>query len=421
MKILHISTFDRQGGAAIAAYRLNEALNQYGVNSKMLVFDRLTLNPTVDDVFTYKGKILKLFLKKILFPLRSLVKKNILHHFGAFSIGKYLSCRIYNLPPVLEADIIYIHWINGGFINVKEIERILRLGKPTFIFLHDMWLLTGGCHSSFSCLGYCSSCEKCPIINKKSVQWISRFVLNSKHRLKKYKNLHLISPSNWMNYCIKRSKLFHTVDRIIIPNLINNVRFSCIDKIEARRLMELPISKRLVLFAADSGTQNPYKGWKFLKQALLKMPVQNIALVVIGNHLSFDEACSLPFPIYSMGRISDECTLSLLYNSVDVFVSPSLAESFGQTIIEAQACGTIPVAFDIGGIPDIIEHKKTGYLAKSKDIDDLKNGILWALDNFENKYIKNSMVDSVNQKFSYKAVVKLHITAWNNMLGYKCL
>ncbi|MFR7466444.1 MAG: glycosyltransferase [Phocaeicola vulgatus] len=79
-----------------------------------------------------------------------------------------------------------------------------------------------------------------------------------------------------------------------------------------------------------------------------------------------DEISSSPFASYSMGKISDEYSLTLLYNAVDVYVTSSLAESFGQTIIEAQACGTIPVGFDLGGIPDIIEHEKTGYLAREK-------------------------------------------------------
>ena len=81
--------------------------------------------------------------------MRTLIKEKMLHNVVTFSMGKYWSCRIHNLPLVQEADIIYIHWINGGFLTVKEIESILKLGKPTFIFLHDMWLLTGGCHYAF--------------------------------------------------------------------------------------------------------------------------------------------------------------------------------------------------------------------------------------------------------------------------------
>lgn len=412
MKVLHISTSDRQGGAAIAAYRLNEALQNEGVASKMLVYNKITLNPTVECFSSFCGVWGKLFYK-LFIPLRTLIKGKMLHNIVTFSISKYWGCRIHNLPLVQEADIIYIHWINGGFLTVKEIERILRLGKPTFIFLHDMWLLTGGCHCSFSCQRYCSSCNNCPTINRTAVKWISKYVFKNKKRLGNYSNLHLISPSHWMDDCVRKSALFHHVDRIIIPNLLNVVRFSPIDKIVTRKLLGLPLNCRLILFAADSGTQKPYKGWSLLKKAIARMPKSNAAIVVLGNYLTPDEASSFPFVSYSMGKIFDEYSLTLFYNAVDVYVTASLAESFGQTIIESQACGTIPVGFDLGGIPDIIEHKKTGYLAKNKDVEDLKDGILWALNHSEDESIKKNMIDSVVANFSYGTVAEQHIRKWN--------
>lgn len=412
MKVLHISTSDRQGGAAIAAYRLNEALQNEGVDSKMLVYNKITLNPTVERFSSFCSIWEKLFYKPLI-PLRTLIKEKMLHNVVTFSMGRYWSCRIHNLPLVQEADIIYTHWINGGFLTVKEIESILKLGKPTFIFLHDMWLLTGGCHYAFSCQKYYSLCNECPTINRTSVKWICKYVFKNKERLKNYSNLHLISPSHWMDDCVGKSALFHHVDRMIIPNLLNTVRFSPIDKIVARQLLQLPLNTQLILFAADSGTQNPYKGWPLLKKALGRMSGLNMAIVVLGNFLCPDEISSFPFVSYSMGKISDEYSLTLLYNAVDVYVTSSLAESFGQTIIEAQACGTIPVGFDLGGIPDIIEHEKTGYLAREKDIEDLKDGILWALSHSEDEAIKKNMIDSVSNKFSYKIVTEQHMRKWN--------
>lgn len=114
MKVLHISTSDRQGGAAIAAYRLNEALQNEGVDSKMLVYNKITLNPTVERFSSFCSIWEKLFYKPLI-PLRTLIKEKMLHNVVTFSMGKYWSCRIHNLPLVQEADIIYIHWINGGF------------------------------------------------------------------------------------------------------------------------------------------------------------------------------------------------------------------------------------------------------------------------------------------------------------------
>ena len=96
MKVLHISTSDRQGGAAIAAYRLNEALQNEGVDSKMLIYNKITLNPTVERFSSFCSIWEKLFYKSLI-PLRTLIKEKMLHNVVTFSMGavEFTTCLLY--------------------------------------------------------------------------------------------------------------------------------------------------------------------------------------------------------------------------------------------------------------------------------------------------------------------------------------
>ena len=88
-------------------------------------------------------------------------------------------------------------------------------------------------------------------------------------------------------------------------------------------------------------------------------------------------------PIYSLGPIDDEFQIALAYSAADVFVLPSLQDNLPNTVVEAMACGVPVVGFDVGGMPDMVEHKKTGFLAKSKDVGSLLEGIKWVISSSE--------------------------------------
>jgi glycosyltransferase involved in cell wall biosynthesis len=98
------------------------------------------------------------------------------------------------------------------------------------------------------------------------------------------------------------------------------------------------------------------------------------------------------FKVHYLGTLNDDLLLALVYSAADVFVQPSTQENLANTVMEAIACGTPCVAFDIGGMPDMIEHQKNGYLAQPYQIDDLARGIAWVLENQER-----------HQKLSYRA------------------
>ena len=400
MNILHLSTSDRAGGASIAAFRMMEGMNKNGLKSKMLVLSKISDNPHVVPVEEFKFKYYKYFL-----PFKSLInnliREILLFPVPPFSCGRSNVSGITANPLVREADVIYIHWTQTGFLGINDISAIMGLGKPTILFLHDMWYLTGGCHHSFDCDKWKTDCDSCPLIRRGLAKNYSGKILSRKIHNWHKDNVVVVSPSMWLNGCVMESAVFRGMRSMVIPNMYNDAVFDVLDKQKARQLMGLPADKKLLLFGAVAGSDNPYKGWTYADK-LMNMFKDKAELVVFGNVLSTD--C---YVIHPVGKLTDECALSLLYNAVDVYISPTSAESFGQTLVESISCGTRVVAFNVGGVPDIVSHKDNGYLAEPGNLDDFIKGVEWALGHIDVRE-RLEMHNNIMNKFSYKVVAELH-------------
>jgi len=157
-------------------------------------------------------------------------------------------------------------------------------------------------------------------------------------------------------------------------------RWKPIEQTLARELLGLPLGVPLILFGTDGANAAHHKGFDLLLDSVVKLQgkVNSLELVVFGQ-LAPRNPPNLGFPIHYTGYLHDDLTLRALYSAVDALVVPSRQEAFGQTASEAQACGTPVVAFNIGGLRDIIKHKRTGYLARPFETEDLAAGILWVL------------------------------------------
>jgi glycosyltransferase involved in cell wall biosynthesis len=275
-----------------------------------------------------------------------------------------------------------LHWINRDFLSIKGIEKILKLGKPVYWVLHDMWAMTGGCHHSFECNKYETHCGNCPNLIKPSAKDSSYHLFEKKLEIfDKYKNLQIITPSKWLGECAKKSRLFSKKNIQVIPNVMDTSIYKPIDKSIARSIFKLSDDKKIILFGAVEGTINPYKGWNYLLEALkhLAQTENNIEAFIFGSEHSQTIVDAVPFPVHFSGHLNDDESLCMLYNAADVFVASSLADNFPNTIVESLACGTPVVGFNVGGIPDLVDHKRTGYLARYKDSNDLAEGIRWVL------------------------------------------
>lgn len=377
MRVLHLSTSDISGGAAISAFRLHHFLRQAGCSSQMLVQDKQSIDPTVLGPVSNPAKALA--------HLRTSVD-----HFPKFLFSnrktpffhlQWLPERIPRLVNRIKPDVVHVHWICRGFVSINTFAR---LKVPVIWTLHDLWPMTGGCHYPNDCMLYTSNCGKCPQLGSRFEKDLSRWVWRRKARSWKDMKFTLIAPSQWIKDKTRKSSLFFGKSVRVIPNGVDLSRFCPTESNHARRILNLPENDILILFGAISAAIDLRKGFHLLRQTIETLPNKisgrKLTLVVFGA----DSPSRTPeegADIQYLGNLRDEISVDLAYNACDVFVCPSLEDNLPNTLIEAMASGTPCVAFNIGGIPEIIDHMKTGYLAQKESASDLAKGIQWILEN----------------------------------------
>ncbi len=369
MNILHIISGDLHGGAAKGAYWLHQGLLERGVDSKVLTnaLDSLG-DPSVSSINStswqrFKNGIIHQVDKSFLsfYPHR---EKQI---FSSALVGyNFLSH-----PSYQRADIIHLHWINGGMVNVKHLSKIT---KPIVWTLRDMWPMTGGCHYSLTCDRYKTGCGKCVQLKSTNEHDLSRINFNRKQKFLPRECVYVgISP--WLTDTAKKSKLLKDRDVRMIFNNVSSKEFFPLDKPLARTVLQIDTPKKIILAGAQKIT-DPYKGFDRFLEAVSLLNPSEYFLAFFGR-ISGEAAAKTGLEYKSFGFVHDTVTLRLLYSAADIFVAPSLMDAFGKTLVESMACGTPVVCFDATGPKDIVDHKQNGYKAVSYDPEDLKRGIEW--------------------------------------------
>ena len=305
----------------------------------------------------------------------------------------------------------------GGFLNIKEIGRILSLDKPIVWRLSDMWPFTGGCHYSNGCEKYMSKCVRCPQLDYSAKFDLAKSIFKKKLKRFDTKNLTVVAPSKWIAQSAAKSFLFKTARIEIIPTGVDIKIFKPIDKDIARELLNLPKDKTLILSGAIGGFKNKRKGGEFLLDALriIEKDRKDIDLVHFGSELvpyQFKKIKTWP-----QGHVSDDLILAIIYSACDVFVAPSVEENLANTVLESISCGTPVVCFDIGGMPDAILHLKNGYLAKPFDVKDLSEGISWIINNDNKNELKRTARQVAESKFSNEKSTIKYIELYRNLIS----
>ncbi len=409
MKVLLVSTSDLRGGAAIAAYRLLDALNANGVSAKMLVLERLSNNRNIIQVGgAIKSKLTFLNERARIFAKNRLSRKNL---FDVSIANSGIS--ITKTAEFKEADVVHLHWINQGLLSLDEIGRILASGKKVVWTMHDMWSFTGICHHAGTCQNFKTGCGMCPYLQSPNDKDLSYKIFKKKRKIYSKGKITFVACSNWLKDLAAESPLTEGHALLSIPNPIDTAIYRPKNKHIIRQEMNLPKDKRIVLFVAAK-VSDKRKGIDYMIDAakiLFEKNGDNILFLMAG---SGGEGISshLPFSAFNLGYVDSEKMMDL-YNAADVFVTPSLQENLPNTIMEAMACGTPCVGFDIGGVPEMIQHKSTGYVAKYKDSEDLANGIIWVLKDADAETISSNSREFVLNNYSQNNVAKQYIDLYD--------
>jgi glycosyltransferase involved in cell wall biosynthesis len=365
--------------AGSSALRLHRAFQKAGIESGILtcMIDKLVEREIVH--IPKKSRIIAWFDGK----LKGFINRNNRKEFGPFSYP-VLGSDVSRVNEIKNADIIYLHWVLGGFLNLSSIEKLLKLDKPVVMIMHDMWTITGGCHYSFACTKYISGCSNCPILPGNKAKDLSFREFKKKQKIfSKYDNLFFISPSRWLYDCTKKALLTRDKPVFCIPNALDGTIFKPFDKPVAKQILNIDPEETIIAFGAVA-IDSPYKGFIFLQEALQilqKQDLKRITVLIFGSNHNKKIADAIPFKTRFMGHLNDDYSMVLLYNCTDVLVVPSLADNLPTVVLEALSCGTPVVGFNVGGIPDLIDHKKNGYLAQYKDAGDIASGIRYCIEN----------------------------------------
>lgn len=421
MRVLIVNTSERTGGAAVAANRLLDALNNNGVKAKMLVRDKES-----DDI-TVVGLKRQMYLRfcflyeRLRIFLRLRFSRKHLFHVDIANAG----VDITTLREFKEADIIHLHWINQGMLSLGCISKILESGKPVVWTMHDVWPATSICHLSLGCTRFkttgCKYCKYLP--GGGSQNDLSSKVWKRKKAMLDKGSVYFVACSRWLAAEAKASVLLKGHHITNIPNPIDTRVFCPQDRDEARRQLGLPVDVRLILFVSQRA-DNPYKGMKYLVEACNElartMPgtLDNVCVAVLGGNAD-DVAGELPYRSYALGYVSDEREIATVYAAADVFVLPSLSENLPNTIMEAMACGIPCVGFNVGGIPEMIDHRKNGYVAAFKQSADLAAGLRWVLFEADSEMLKRNALGKVASSYSQQSVALKYIEVYNEVYAYR--
>jgi glycosyltransferase involved in cell wall biosynthesis len=278
-------------------------------------------------------------------------------------------------PLVRQAEVLHLHWTNFGFLSLKGLQNLLRLGKPVVWTLHDQWAFTGGCHYSRGCERFKTHCRQCPFLRRPGDRDLSARIFEKKRKVLENVPLTVVACSDWLAGEARQSALLGGFPIQSIPNPIDTTVWQPTDRAVARQMLGLPLDKKLVLFGAGN-LRDARKGFRFLVEAMGGL--NDAELVVFGKN-DPDPLARLPFAVHNLGVIANENHLIAAYNAADALAVPSLEDNLPNTIVEALACGTPVVAFATGGIPEMMVPEKTGWLAPPRDALALAEGLRWAL------------------------------------------
>src|SRR3990167_82636 len=400
MLILQINTVDARGGAAQVAFNLKRELEKKGHQSSMFVGRKYSDNPDVfvlNDILSFSGKV-----------------RRKLAYWLANDIDVFNSDHILKTEQFKEADIIHCHNLHTNYFNLDTLSEISKL-KPVIWTLHDMWPITAHCAHSFDGALKENGFFTCPSLDiYPSISWHNeKYLEKRKSKIYKNSNLHIAIPSKWLADKVRQGVL-KDKPLSIIYNGIDNSVFRLYDKQESRQSLGLPADKRIVLIVAKRGASNPWKGGNYAQEAMRAFKDNPGAFFVdLGGNT--DETND---GVRTIGYTSNQTTLAKYYSAADILLYPSIADNCPLVVLEAMACGLPAVSFNTGGIPELVDHQKTGYVARYKDTEDLLVGIQWLLSRSPAEYsvMSEALITKARSGFSLHTMTEKYLELYKSLL-----
>lgn len=417
MNILHLNTL-QTGGAALCAMRINNALQEEGADSRMLFAEDLSLPEGITGAIAeqdksiwyahpwmlrFKYQVVKLPFwtvrdhEKMEIVLRrkneELTKKLYLH--GPSSRYKNIAYH----PLVDWADVVHLHWV-ANFVDYPTFFRNVK--KPIVWTLHDKFPASGALHLES---------DHYPVPD--SLKDIDNYCRKIKREsILKSNNLNIVAISELMVDECKKSDVLKGFPVTLIHNGVDTEVFHLNNKSAARKELELSEDAKVFLFSANN-IYDDNKGFHRLVDAIESLNISNAMLVCIGIFNPSVKKPKASFPIVCTGYIDEQSLLAKYYSSADYYLQCSYTESFGQTIVEAMACGTPVISTKCGVASELIQ-PFNGVLCGGFDSGALAHAIEIAL---AQDYDPNSIRRYILDNYQYSIIARQYLDLYRSIIS----
>jgi len=409
VKVLHLAA--TRNSEASAAWRIMNAQRESGIDAQALVQENRFSQANTNLLFKPGAKS----------NYRNALKRNAL----LARISHYNKPRLpwsYNFKPSsnwsdlarFDFDILNIHWVP----SVLDLNNIALLDKPIVFTLHDVWPLTGGCHCNLDCVNWKTGCEKCPQISKSIPNLLSARTnwSSKKESLKEIRKLAVAAPSNWIASMAKESPIFTGREIQVVPNCVDSRIFQPADRVLSKRNLGLDPTNFHLLFVVSGDVRQHHKGFDFFEKVidkLLETQLESkLEILIVGKSVEVQKS-KWPSRTKYFGEIDSQEEMRDIYQTADVMISTSRQDNLPNTLVEAIFCGVPIVAFDIGGIRDIVTPGLNGSLIEMGNILDFASAIEKL--SFQQPSQKKIFSDA-KSKFSFSNSAQKYADLYNNLL-----
>ncbi len=407
MKLLFISQTDIFGGR-FNGYSLLNADNNPALQLEMAVWCKKSENPKVYE------------MRKGWLRLGNALMSRLSNALALEGLLTLAGSALPSQPYFKGIDLLHLQLIQSSrFFSIHSLQKISSL-VPVVWTLHDLWPMTGMCIHSFECNKWQTGCQgKCPHPRDNSPLRFYTPALNWKIKQSIYhkSRLHLVVASKWMQNKVLQSPLLKDFPCELIPFGIDLKVFSPQPKSASRAELGIPENCDVIGFRGSEISKDSFKGTYWLHKALIEYePLRPTCLLYFDRGADFD-ALQGKYVVRNLGYIDNETTMAKILSAADIFLMPSLQESFGLMAVEAMACGTPVIVFDGTSLPDIIHSPGGGLAVPAKDSTTLAGAMDQLLNHDELRRKLGIQARQIaEQEYSFDLYANRHLKLYENLI-----
>lgn len=352
MRVLQVNGY-QSPGRRFNGLSLKPHLEALGVSSKHFVWEQ---DRQEDGVVSLRGKL----LRKVNRLTRG-VEKVLSLQSQLYSNGMHMR----RMEAFREADLVHYHIIHSGFLSMQSLPA-MTAEKPSLWTLHDPWAMTGHCIHPFSCQRWKIGCGQCPDLKTDFAIRHDTTALNFRLKRAAYRrsNFEILVASSWMENMVRQSPLMEGVPVHKVPFGLDLDFFKPGDQAAAKARLGIEPHRLVLCFRS---VVNDFKGLQYVIEALDRLQTQVPICLLTLNDKGRIEKFKERFQVVELGWTNDDAVMQDVYSATDLFLMPSLADSFGLMAVEAMACGKPSICFEGTALPEVVFTPEAGLAVPSRD------------------------------------------------------